>query len=73
MVSSDTDIKIFIDAHKSSNSFLLKEEFVPYDLESDGSRGQKKESLIDKIKNNVNKTSNGEFEGASLINDDYIK
>jgi hypothetical protein len=73
MISSDTDIKIFIDAHKSSNSFLPKEEFVPYDIDSEEPRGPKKESLIDKIKNNVARASNGEFEGVSLINDNYIQ
>jgi len=30
-VSSDTDIKIFIDNNKSKNHFLLREEFQHYD------------------------------------------
>lgn len=31
MISSDMDLKIFVDANKSQNSFLTKEEFQPYE------------------------------------------
>ena len=32
MISSDTDLKIFIDTNKSLNSFLSKEVFQPYEI-----------------------------------------
>lgn len=31
MVSADTDIRIFIDANKSQNAFMMREEFQSYD------------------------------------------
>ena len=31
MISSDTDLRIFVDSHKSTNQFLMKEEFAPYE------------------------------------------
>ncbi len=35
MISSETDVRIFIDSHKSSNSyFFQKEMFIPYKQET---------------------------------------
>jgi len=31
MISCDTDLRIFVDTHKSANHFLAKEEFQPYE------------------------------------------
>lgn len=31
MISGDTDMRIFVDSHRSANHYLQKEDFQPYD------------------------------------------
>ncbi len=58
MISSETDIAIFIDSNKSSNQFLVKEHFQPYDSqktnESPSSRPRVKKTVSSDHNNNNN-------------------
>ena len=86
MISSETDIRIFVETNKSLNQFLVKEIFQDYntqkaDFSSRGKGGRKTSNQDDKTSNPSSSPSLFKVDRSSLfssvesssINDNYIQ
>jgi hypothetical protein len=56
MISSETDITIFIDSNKSSNQFLIKEQFLPYDSQKSSESPSSKPKIKKTVSSEQNNT-----------------
>ena len=64
MISSDIDLRIFIESNRSVNGFIQKEEFQPY--------SQSKVDIRDRVRKRTQDTAAGKTPADIKIDDNYI-
>lgn len=73
MISSDTDIKIFIDTNKSLNPFVTKEVYQEFESSTKSKKNYRQSSDLTNTSDNRHSSLTHSQMENSIIDEDYIQ